>query len=662
MTYESVMAAAEAPAEARADAPRSEDGRRILRRLIWPLAGALMLLAGVIASLLWRHQEQALQDNVASRIAEIPERLQIVQEQQLAVMSALLERITLDDGLRRALRDRDRARLLADSQALFEDLRSKYKISHFYFQDSERNNVLRVQFPEKLGGRIDRYTTLEAARTQKAAGGLELGSFGLLSLRVVHPVFFEGQLIGFVELGKEIDDVLQSLHEPGVEVAVALHKAALRRDAWEAGVNLRERRARWDDLPHDVLAYASLWPLPNDFLARTLGEHRAASTRDEQAGGRTWRSALTPLRDASGRDIGHLLVMLDISAQKAAFWRTAVTAGVISAVALGLLMAFLFRLLSRTEDRLHEQETKLHKTEALQRAIFDTVIDAIIVIDERGRIELVNPAFQEIFGYAFDEVRGRNVSMLMPEPYGAQHDGYMQRYLASGERRIIGIGREVLGQRKNGSIFPMDLAVSETLIDGRRLFTGLIRDVSARKQTETDLRLSIERQREYERHACVDALTGMHNRRWLEDTFARQVARCAQEGQALTLIMLDADHFKQYNDRHGHLAGDCALRALGRAIAENIRPNDLAARYGGEEFAVLLPDTTLEQALAVAERLRRAVERNDVFTSEGQTLPSITLSLGLAQMRDGDTLHTLLTAADAALYRAKAAGRNRVAL
>lgn len=629
--------------------------------MIWPLAGALMLLAGVIASLLWRHQEEALQASVSSRIAEIPQRLRVAQDQEVAVMSALLERITLDDGLRRALGDRDRARLLAGNRALLEDLRSKYHISHFYFQDSERNNVLRVQFPEKRGGRIDRYTTMEAARSGKTAGGLELGSFGLLSLRVVQPVFFEGRLVGFVELGKEIDDVLQSLHEPGVEVAVALHKSVLRREAWESGVRLRERGARWDDLPHDVLAYASLWPLPKDFLVRVLAEHAAPSSREEQAGGRTWRSAVTPLRDASGRDIGHLLVMLDISSQKAAFWRMTVTAGAISAAALGLLMAFLFRLLSRTEDRLHEQETKLHKTEALQHAIFDTVIDAIVVIDERGRIELVNPAFQKMFGYSFDEVRGRNVSMLMPEPYAAQHDGHMQRYLASGERRIIGIGREVLGQRKNGSIFPMDLAVSETLIDGRRLFTGLIRDVTARKQTETDLRLSIERQREYERHACVDALTGMHNRRWLEDTFARQIARCAQEGQALTLIMLDADHFKQYNDRHGHLAGDCALRALGKAISENIRPNDLAARYGGEEFAMLLPDTTLEQGFAVAERLRRAVEHAEVSTPDGQTLPSITLSLGIAQMLRDDTLHTLLTAADAALYRAKAAGRNRVA-
>lgn len=353
--------------------------------------------------------------------------------------------------------------------------------------------------------------------------------------------------------------------------------------------------------------------------------------------------------------------MLDISAQKAAFWRTITLAAAISAVTLALLMSFLFRLLRNTDARLLAQQTELHKTEALQQAIFDTAIDGIIVIGERGLIELVNPAFEKIFGYRSDEVLGRNVSMLMPEPDRSAHDSYMQSYLEKGERKIIGIGREVLGQRKDGSVFPMDLAVSETLIAGRRLFTGLIRDVTARKQAETDLIESLQLQREYQHHACVDALTGLHNRRWLEDTFARQIARCAQEGQALTLVMLDADHFKDYNDTQGHFGGDCALRALGKAITGHVRPNDLAARYGGEEFALLLPNTSLANAVAVAERLRIEVEKTPIVAPDGRHLPSITLSLGLAEMRQGDTLHALITAADAALYRAKQAGRNCVA-
>ena len=129
-----------------------------------------------------------------------------------------------------------------------------------------------------------------------------------------------------------------------------------------------------------------------------------------------------------------------------------------------------------------------HNSARLQ-AILDTVVDAIITIDERGLIESVNRAAVRIFGYAPEEMVGRNVSCLMPEPYRSAHDGYLRRYLETGERRIVGIGREVVGRRKDGSVFPMELAVSETVVDGRRSFTGIVRDISARKAAEARLRL-----------------------------------------------------------------------------------------------------------------------------------------------------------------------------
>jgi len=605
-----------------------------------------------------------LQDALAQRIAEIPSRLQTAQEQQLAVMGALLERITADRALREALRKGDRERLLSDNRELLEELRRKYGISHFYFQDRNRYSILRVQFPEKKGGRISRHTLLEAERTGKPAGGLELGSFGLLILRMVQPVFSGGELIGYVELGKEMDDILSGLKQPdGVEVALAIHKEMVKRDAWETGMKLTGRQFGWDDYPHDVLIHTTLWPIPPGFLDRLLAEHdRQAFSVKAKIAGKPWRAATVPVKDASGRRVGHLFVMMDVSAQKAAFWQMAAVTAAISISMLALLMAFLFSLLRKADAHLHAQKSMLHMTEARQQAIFDTVIDGIVMIDELGRIELVNPAFQRVFGYRFDEVRGRNVSMLMPEPYRSAHDGYLQHYLASGERRIIGIGREVLGQRKDGSVFPMELAVSETLIGGQRLFTGLVRDITARKQAEADLINSLQLQQEYQQHACVDALTGLHNRRWLEDAFARQMGRCAKEGQTVVVVMLDVDHFKHYNDTQGHFGGDCALRALGKAIADNIRPNDLAARYGGEEFSIMLPDTRLGDAVSMAERLRREVGKIPVQAPDGRRLPSITLSLGLAEMKAGDSLETLIASADAALYRAKQNGRNCVSV
>jgi PAS domain S-box-containing protein len=121
------------------------------------------------------------------------------------------------------------------------------------------------------------------------------------------------------------------------------------------------------------------------------------------------------------------------------------------------------------------------------RAIVDTATEAIVTIDEQGVVESVNGAAQRLFGYAPDELLGQNVSLLMPEPFRGEHDGYLERYLRTGQRRIIGIGREVVARRKDGSEFPIDLSVGEGWSGGRRFFTAVIRDVSDRKDMQMKL-------------------------------------------------------------------------------------------------------------------------------------------------------------------------------
>ena len=121
-------------------------------------------------------------------------------------------------------------------------------------------------------------------------------------------------------------------------------------------------------------------------------------------------------------------------------------------------------------------------------AILDTAVDGVITIDERGTIEMVNRAARKLFGYATEELLGRNVKLLMPSPYHEQHDGYLRHYLVTGERKIIGIGREVEGLRKDGSLFPIDLAVSELHLEGRRLFVAFVRDITARRRAAEELR------------------------------------------------------------------------------------------------------------------------------------------------------------------------------
>jgi two-component system sensor kinase FixL len=140
------------------------------------------------------------------------------------------------------------------------------------------------------------------------------------------------------------------------------------------------------------------------------------------------------------------------------------------------------------EPASRPRPTVLPEHEALLQAIVETSPDGLITIDETGVVQSFNPAAERMFGYGATEVIGHNVRRLMPPPYREEHDSYIARYLRTGEKRIIGIGREVLGQRKDGAIFPLELAVGEVQAEGRRIFAGFVRDVSARQQADERLR------------------------------------------------------------------------------------------------------------------------------------------------------------------------------
>lgn len=171
---------------------------------------------------------------------------------------------------------------------------------------------------------------------------------------------------------------------------------------------------------------------------------------------------------------------------------------------------------------------------------------------------------------------------------------------------------------------------------------------------------SVRERARLERDATVDALTGVHNRRWLEDNLVRLVQRHRAASLPLSVVMLDVDHFKKLNDGHGHRVGDRVLSLVGTRLVECVRPTDLSARYGGEEFVVILPSSDLASSARVAERIRNTLARAHVPTDGGTPLPSITVSLGVAELVADETPSDLVARADGALYRAKHAGRNRV--
>lgn len=213
-------------------------------------------------------------------------------------------------------------------------------------------------------------------------------------------------------------------------------------------------------------------------------------------------------------------------------------------------------------------EEALRDSEARSRAILETTVDAIITIDDQGAINLFNPAAERLFGYRADEVAGRNVSLLMPSPYQEEHDQYLHRYLTTGERRIIGIGREVVGKRKDGTTFPMELAVSELRLGERRMFTGIVRDITERTEAEAALRDSEERFRATFEQAAVG------------------IAHIAPDGRWLRV-----------NQRLCDILGYSLEELLRRTFQELTYPDDLEAdqKYTHQILAAEIPSYTTEK-------------------------------------------------------------------
>ena len=310
-----------------------------------------------------------------------------------------------------------------------------------------------------------------------------------------------------------------------------------------------------------------------------------------------------------------------------------------------------------TERKLAQQRI-LASAQALRESalhtqtILDNMADCVITITAQGLVESFNKAASTVFGYAPDEVHGRNVSMLMPEPHRSQHDGYLRQHIGSGDSRIIGMPREVEGLRKDGSLFPMSLLVSRITRAGQTTFIGIVRDITQHRRDVEEIR----------RLAFYDLLTGLPNRRLLMDRLRQAMVTSARTGQHGALMFLDLDHFKALNDTLGHDVGDVLLQQVAKRLQSCVREGDSVARLGGDEFVVLLEALSTQDRDAATQAEVIANKILDVFglsfslrAHNYDSTPSIGIVVFLG---DHDAIDDLLKKADVAMYQAKSAGRN----
>lgn len=303
----------------------------------------------------------------------------------------------------------------------------------------------------------------------------------------------------------------------------------------------------------------------------------------------------------------------------------------------------------RVESALRASERKLNE-------LLQNLPTAVLVYDQQGRVEYANPAAERLLGVGRRYLKGRTAANMVAKFQGedgvelAPEEHAVSRVLASAaplQDQIIGIS----ARDGSATSWAQVSAFPETGTDGgiERVIVTLV-DITERKLLEQRLT----------REAQTDALTGMLNRRHFMQLAGREVLRARRHGVPLSLVMMDVDHFKRINDRHGHQAGDQVLRKLGEICHKLLRENDFACRLGGEEFALLFPETNSAQAEVIAERLRSIIASTIISAPTGAAL-RWTSSIGVATLQQKDEgIEGLVHRADTALYQAKADGRNLV--
>jgi diguanylate cyclase (GGDEF)-like protein/PAS domain S-box-containing protein len=295
------------------------------------------------------------------------------------------------------------------------------------------------------------------------------------------------------------------------------------------------------------------------------------------------------------------------------------------------------------------------KTSELRyRRLFEAAQDGILLLDaETGAITDVNPFLIKMLGYSREEFVEKKLWEV-----GAFKDVEASQEAFEALQKNEYIRYEDLPLRaKDGRLIQVEFVSNVYLVGGEKVIQCNIRDITERKQAEDALLKSEARLREL---SVRDHLTGLFNRRYMEETLERELLRASRKGLPLGILMIDVDDFKQFNDKFGHAAGDAVLHELGNLLLGHFRGEDVACRYGGDEFVIILSDAsqavTFERAELLSEHARHL---NLQF--EGQTLEAVTLSVGVAVFpENGSTSAEILKAADTALYRAKREGRSRV--
>ncbi len=654
--------------------------------------GALCALALILAVLEMDYSEDVKHSAIES-LGAASETFATLQQRDTVMLAAALDGLMDRPDLVAALSAEDTATLLARAAPLQSVLESKRGITHMYFISPEGRILLRVHRPLRSGDLVDRATFRKSRATKTYGSGLELG-VSAFALRVVHPVYLGGsgeatstgarpfgRLVGYMEVAEEVDHFMKAmpLHGGKDGYAMLLFKDGLEREDWTRYRAENGQRDDWDDHKSYVLASTTSTQthdiVDSVSLPETLGADPRLVTVTQDPQGRATSVGVFPIIDASGKTAGAIAMSHDVSGVLGLIRETQLRIGlVVSALMVAMWIAvvvLLNRLVFRRLDALAQEDQGTNLDRELEPRVatdnrldeigmfehelargrrelevksmlLDTATDVIWVHDVEGTILYANEAAVTLRGFSLEELLHMNISEIVAPPYAADVKTNTERIMRHGFAVF-----ESSNLTKSGEEIPVEVHARLIEVGGRPAIMSVARDLTDRRRAAEAI----------QQLAYVDHLTGLANRRMLDDRLESAMALCRRNNSCLGVLFLDLDRLKQVNDTFGHSGGDMVLTVVADRLREVVREVDTVARVAGDEFVLLLSDTEADSIGHVADRILEVLGE---AIAVGQKDVHMTASIGITLYRGEDeTAASLLRHADLAMYSAKSDGRNR---
>ena len=394
---------------------------KIKWRILIPLASALGVLLAV--SILTAHMlhTRRIHNQTQQRLFQVKKLLKIELDEDTQLLNGLINLLQKDNDLRDAWFAKDRNALLKYATPIFNNIHQEHKITHFYFHDLDSVCFLRVHNPSRHGDYIDRFTMDSVVRDGQTASGIELGPLGTFTLRVVYPWQSDGKLVGYIELGEEIEHITSDLKETlGIELCLIINKSYLDRAKWEEGMKMLGRDSHWNQFPNFVISASTFAKLP-PALYKYLEELSKCDDKEQlshvlklPSDNRYYLGRFLPLIDAGGRDVGDIAVHADITEAVSGLRIFSLILTLSCITVIFLLLGFFYFYIGEIENKLVNSYNNLQASKEKMHSILETAPDYILNVNRDGKILFINRTVQ---GTTVEEAIGTNICDHIPPEY-----------------------------------------------------------------------------------------------------------------------------------------------------------------------------------------------------------------------------------------------------